>query len=70
MKTATRILLIGTVVVWAVYDVLAIRLGGVEATISYQIQWVTNQWWGASIVFAFGYLCGHLFAQSRPVERL
>jgi len=64
----TVIVIIADVVVLAGYDVYATMQGGSPATISWILTWSSQQWWGASIVFALGYLFGHFFAQDNPVS--
>lgn len=50
------------------YDLWAVSQGGAPATISWLISWTSQQWWGATVVFAFGYLMGHFFAQDQPIH--
>ena len=61
--TTTRTLLILVVICLASYDILAMLMGGVEATISRQIYHAAV--FHPIIAFAAGVLCGHLFWPQR-----
>jgi hypothetical protein len=62
-KRVTACVCIATVALLLVYDGVAALLGGQDATISLVI---TNASRWPIIPFAFGLLCGHLFAQNTP----
>lgn len=68
IQKKTVIFLVIWILVAVVYDIWAVRQGGAPATISWLLSWTSQQWWGASVVFAIGYLMGHLFAQDQPVK--
>jgi hypothetical protein len=62
-KRVTAGVCIATVALLLAYDGVAALLGGQDATISLVI---TNASRWPIIPFAFGLLCGHLFAQNTP----
>jgi hypothetical protein len=59
----TVIIIVLMVAVGIIYDIIALAMGGVEATISRIILAVTGKW--PIISFAFGVLCGHLLWPQR-----
>lgn len=67
LQKLTFCVIIGDVVALAAYDAWAATQGGGPATISWLLTWTSQQWWGASVVFAMGYLMGHFFAQDSKV---
>lgn len=68
IQRITVIVVVLDVLAIVAYDLWAASQGGAPATISWLISWTSQQWWGASVVFAFGYLMGHFFAQDQPVH--
>ena len=60
----TKIFILLVVVVAIVYDVYVYSVGGTQTTIS----WVIAEWSYKmpALVFAVGFLCGHLFWQMDP----
>lgn len=68
LQKTTCIFLAIYVAVGVGYDIWAAAQGGAPGTISWMITWISQQWWGASIVFALGFLMGHFFAQDGPVK--
>jgi hypothetical protein len=68
MQSVTLVFLFFYVLLGAAYDIWVAKVNsGPSATISWMITWISQQWWGASLVFALGYLMGHFFAQDAPV---
>lgn len=68
LQKTTLIILIADIVALCAYDAWVATQGGGPATISWLLTWSSQQWWGASMVFAVGYLMGHLFAQDGKVN--
>lgn len=68
LQRITVFVVIGDVLALVAYDVWAAYQGGAPATISWLFSWTSQQWWGASVVFAMGYLMGHFFAQDQPIH--
>lgn len=68
LQKKTVVFVIVYVAVGVAYDIWAASQGGASATISWILTWTSQQWWGASVVFALGYLMGHFFAQDQPVK--
>jgi hypothetical protein len=63
--TTTHVFILSTLVAWAVFDLFALALGGVGATISRSI--LAWHWRYPWVSFAAGLLIGHLFfPQPRP----
>ncbi len=67
LQKTTVIFFISWVLVAVTYDVWAAYQGGAPATISWLLTWVSQQWFGATVVFAIAYLMGHFFAQDRKL---
>jgi hypothetical protein len=59
----TTLVILATALVLGIYDIFIGVKYGSEATISYDLWQGSCRW--PTIPFAFGYLCGHLFAQMR-----
>jgi hypothetical protein len=68
LQKLTFIVVISDVVALGAYDVWAATQGGAPATISWLLTWTSQQWWGATAVFALGYLMGHFFAQDSKIS--
>lgn len=68
IQRVTVIVVLVDVLLLVGYDVWAAYYGGAPATISWLLSWSSQQWWGASVVFAFGYLMGHFFAQNQRIH--
>jgi hypothetical protein len=63
MSTVTRVLIIVAIIALAIYDIVALAYGGVEATISFiLLDWSYKC---PALPFAAGFLCGHLFWPNR-----
>lgn len=71
MATATRLLVLLTLLLWGVWDVVAVRAGGGPATISaafgdaFGLRWAG--WWA---IGTFGFVCGHLLGMTPPGAEL
>lgn len=64
----TEVLILVVAFALGIYDFVVDRLGGGEATISFVIwSWSVRY---PALPFAFGFLCGHLFAQMRVMARM
>lgn len=61
----TRLICTSVMIAAVVYDVLAIELGGVDASISH---WFASFGSYPVVVFGCGYLCGHFFGLMSPVK--
>jgi len=59
-KTATKWLMIGVIIIIAVYDIAALAIGGRDATISHVIG-IEGSFDSPLIPFAVGFVMGHLF---------
>lgn len=70
LQKVTFAVIIGDVIALCAYDAWVAMQphGGGPATISWLLTWTSQQWWGASVVFALGYLMGHLFAQDGKIK--
>jgi hypothetical protein len=68
LQRITLLVVVSDIVLLVGYDLWAAAHGGPPATISWLISWSAQQWWGSTIVFAFGYLMGHFFAQDQSVH--
>lgn len=66
--TKTRTAFVCTVLVLAVaiYDVVAIQLGGIDASVSV---WFNSFARYPAVVFGCGYLAGHWFGMMTPKEK-
>ena len=60
LKAASKWFIVGIVVLSAVYDLAALAIGGVDATIS-QAVGINGSFDAPTIPFAVGMLMGHLF---------
>ncbi len=66
-RKLTKWLVLGVIAVLIAYDVVAYKLGGVDATISrVTLGWATDI---PVVVFGAGVICGHLFWPQRRKDK-
>lgn len=62
--TRTAIIVTGCVVFLGIYDLIAVTTGGVVSSVSRFLQWAGFQ--APAIVFAMGFIAGHIFGYMPP----
>lgn len=65
-RHATGLVLLGTIVAWAIYDITALTMGGEGSTISEVIQAYS----APPVILAIGYLLGHLWPTDALIRRV
>lgn len=65
--TRTAMIVTAGVIILGIYDLVVVSLGGVESSVSRFMQ--DSGFKAPAVVFAVGFICGHIFGYMPPKEK-